>query len=80
MRGQKGFLRRSIHRLPKYYRHLQDLRQGGSREFRQANSRRDGFQRFSNQAGFQLLRGGFGQQATAYQVSVLLREIAPFSD
>lgn len=64
-----------IHRLPKYYRHLQELQARGIERISSGElSVEMGFNASQIRQDFNCF-GGFGQQGYGYQVSVLLREI-----
>lgn len=64
-----------IHRLPKYYRHLQELQARGVERISSGElSVEMGFNASQIRQDFNCF-GGFGQQGYGYQVSVLLREI-----
>ena len=64
-----------IHRLPKYYRHLQDLQARGIERISSGElSVEMGFNASQIRQDFNCF-GGFGQQGYGYQVSVLLREL-----
>ena len=65
-----------IHRLPKYYRQLQELHARGVERISSGElSVEMGFNASQIRQDFNCF-GGFGQQGYGYQVSVLLREIA----
>ena len=65
-----------IHRLPKYYRQLQELQARGVERISSGElSVEMGFNASQIRQDFNCF-GGFGQQGYGYQVSVLLREIS----
>lgn len=64
-----------IHRLPKYYRYLQELKKRGVERISSGElSAEMGFNASQIRQDFNCF-GGFGQQGYGYQVSVLLKEI-----
>ena len=64
-----------IHRLPKYYRYLQELEKRGVERISSGElSAEMGFNASQIRQDFNCF-GGFGQQGYGYQVSVLLKEI-----